>query len=154
MKLGISQACYRWMVYSDMRRDGVDFLPSGRSLPYLQTLDPPPLDDPVEDWLLERVHDLGVESLYMAGRTFPGRVAAKRFRAKAVAAGVMFVGNVTFNIAARSRALSTFPAPPVSTRSQAPPKGRSHNYYKLETSLSPENRSIPLGYAEIEKDSV
>jgi hypothetical protein len=56
--------------------------------------------------------------------------------------------------AARSRALSTFPAPPVSTRSQAPPKGRSHNYYKLETSLSPENRSIPLGYAEIEKDSV
>jgi sugar phosphate isomerase/epimerase len=100
MKLGISQACYRWVVYPHMRRDRAEFLSSGLRLPYLQTLEPPSPDDPVEDWLLERVEALGVESLYVAGRTFPHRVAANRFRTKAATAGITFVGNVSFNIAA------------------------------------------------------
>ncbi len=100
MKLGISQACYRWMSYPYMRRDRPEFLQDGMRTPYLQSLDPPGPDDLLEDWLLDRVQSLGVESLYMASRTFAGRAAAQDFRERAEAAGVMYVGNATFNIAA------------------------------------------------------
>ena len=72
MKLGISQACYRWMAYPDMRRDRPIFLQDEWRLPYLQTLDPPDPDKPIENWLLDRVESLGVESLYVASRTFAG----------------------------------------------------------------------------------
>ena len=77
MKLGISQACYRWMSYPDMRRDRPIFLQEEWRRPYLQTLDPPDPDEPLELWLLDRVEALGLESLYVASRTFAGRAAAQ-----------------------------------------------------------------------------
>ena len=95
------------MAYDHMRRDRDEFLYSGQRLPYLQTLEPPPTDGPVQDWLLERVHSLGVESLYMASRTFTGRMAATTFREKAEAAGVTYIGNVGLNVAATAEEWQT-----------------------------------------------
>lgn len=100
MKLGMSQACYRWLFYSDMRRDGPEYGRLGLPRPYLQTVVAPASDEAVQDWLIDKCGEFGFASLYQTTRWQGEPDRASSFRARMAAAGLQFIGNVNLNMAA------------------------------------------------------
>ncbi len=100
MKLGMSQACYRWIIYPNLRRDRPDHFRAGYPPPFIQTVTPPRIDADVEDWLVHKSGELGLEALYMVATwgDDPGR--ADSFKAKMAAAGIQYIGSVSLNVAA------------------------------------------------------
>ena len=99
MKLGMSQACYRWIIYPNMRRDRPDYY---RDYPphFLQSVVPPEADADVADWLIQKSLDLGLEVIYMPPTWQDDRQRADVFKEKMARAGIAFIGSVSLNVAA------------------------------------------------------
>ena len=99
MILGMSQACYRWVIYPNMRRDRPDYY---RDYPphFLQSVIPPEPGADVEDWLIQKSLDLDLEVLYMPPTWGEDRQGADLFRDKMSRADIGFIGGVGLNMAA------------------------------------------------------
>src|SRR3990172_7573442 len=80
VKLGISQACYRWVTYPHLRRDSSAYLYGARPLSYLQSIRPPAADEPLTDYLMDRMAEVGIPGLYMTASWLRGRAGAEAFR--------------------------------------------------------------------------
>lgn len=100
MKLGLSQATYRWVCYPWLRYDTPEYRLSERRLPYFASTRPPEtLDKPI-DWLIDRVLAHGLESLYMESGWFGDEAAAAAFKARMAEHGLAYFGSVGVNLAA------------------------------------------------------
>ena len=74
MRLGLSQASYRWICYPPQRHDNAgvylfnvaetSFLNYGRPLPYVNAVAGPAPGRHIE-WIIDRAADLGLSPLYM-----------------------------------------------------------------------------------------
>ena len=82
MKLGLSQASYRWTCYPWLRYDRPEFRLSDRPLPYFTSVDPPKDFEPPLDWILERVRAHNLESIYLEAGWLGDEDGAERFRQK------------------------------------------------------------------------
>lgn len=68
MKLGISQACYRWVFYSHLRRDWPAYLDRGWALPYFSSIPLAVDEDHAVDFLIERCTRYGLQVLHLEAR--------------------------------------------------------------------------------------
>ena len=100
MRLGISQACYRWLIYPHLRRDRPDHGRLGHPPAYLQGNDPPNPEAATEHWLLDRCIELNLNALYVESlwQNDSSRTAA--FRARTETENLRYVGSVGLNVAA------------------------------------------------------
>ncbi len=100
MKLGMSQACYRWINYPSLRRDNFEYRRSGRPLPYLSTVRTPREGEGEVAWLLEKVSELGLDALYLQARLLVDRAGAEAFKAEMADRSIEHIGGISFNVAA------------------------------------------------------
>ena len=100
MKLGLSQASYRWVCYPWLRSDAPEDLYSERRLPYLSSLEPPGDFDAPIDWLLDRVAAHGFKSIYMESGWFGDEEVARGFKVKAEKLGIAYFAAAAVNLAA------------------------------------------------------
>ncbi len=94
MRLGLSQASYRWVAYPGLRIDQPEYGFRGMPYPYGTTAESPEELDGMFEWMVERCDEWGLDNLY----TSPGlmdsqdvAVAAGRLMADH---GVEWIGNV------------------------------------------------------------
>ncbi len=99
MKLGMSQACYRWITYPSLRRDDLEYRRSGRPLPYLSTVRPPREGESEVAWLLEKISELGLDALYVHARLLVDKAGAEAFKAEMADRSVEHIGGIGFNVA-------------------------------------------------------
>ena len=99
MKLGMSQACYRWIAYPSLRRDDLEYRRSGRPLPYLSTVRPPREGESEVAWLLEKISELGLDALYVHARLLVDKAGAEAFKAEMADRSVEHIGGIGFNVA-------------------------------------------------------
>ena len=100
MKLGMSLACYRWMFYPALRRDLPQYKSAGRPLPYIQTITgPTPTEEP-RDWLIDRMIDHGLESLYMGTAYLGSHDEALSFRERMAENSLELIGGLGLTVAA------------------------------------------------------
>jgi len=107
MKLGLSQACYRWVCYPPLRHDraGVylfnvadpSFLNYGRPLPYVNSITPPEPGRHIE-WLVDKAAELALSPLYMTATWLHGPDHARYVRRYLQDRGVELIaaGNADF----------------------------------------------------------
>jgi hypothetical protein len=97
MKLGLSQACYRWVFEPHLRRDSVGYLTSGERLPYFSSI-PISVDEAeAPEWLIRRCDDLGLEFLYLTTSLLKGRARADHVRRYGADRGVTVIGGAHAN---------------------------------------------------------
>ncbi|MBM4436246.1 MAG: sugar phosphate isomerase/epimerase [Actinobacteria bacterium] len=100
MKLGLSQASYRWICYPWLRYDTPEYLYSERRLPYHNTIQPPPtLEAPIA-WLLERITAHDFTSLYMDSGWLADEAGAAAFKRRCAELGLTYFAAATANLAA------------------------------------------------------
>ncbi len=112
MRLGLSQATYRWVCYPWLRFDVPEFRYSERRLPYFMSVDPPETGGAPVDWLVDRVLEHDLTSLYMeAGWLAEGKAAG--FKQRMEAGGLAFIGSSSANLAATAEEWgdTTYPLP-------------------------------------------
>ena len=95
MRLGLSQAAYRWVSYPGLRID----LPlyGYRAMPYpygTSTVGPKELDDNIS-WWLERCQEWKLDSLYMASAWFTDTKRTREVGAILAANGIEWIGSVS-----------------------------------------------------------
>ncbi len=100
MKLGISLACYRWVMYPYLRRDRPEHKSLGRPEPYLQTITGPGPSELPRNWLIDRMVDLGLESLYMGTAYLDDHDDARSFRDRMAANELELIGGLGLTLAA------------------------------------------------------
>ena len=100
MKLGMSQACYRWVTYSNIRRDRPAYLSEGYPLPYMQTVVPPATDADVLGWVIDKSAELGLEVLYVTASWLKDREGARTFKDTMAENAIHYVGGISLNVAA------------------------------------------------------
>ncbi len=100
MKLGMSQACYRWVFYPQLRRDRPEHKSLGRPSPYLQTVQGPADGENPRDWLIERTAGHGFESLYMSSGYLGDEDDVAAFRDGMAASGLELIGGLGLTVAA------------------------------------------------------
>ena len=100
MKLGLSQASYRWVCYPWLRYDTVDYLYSERRLPYHTSVAPPSTLEAPIDWLVERVRSHGLRSLYMESGWLGDEAGAKAFRRRMDEIVLVYFAAAAANLAA------------------------------------------------------
>ena len=59
MKLGLSQASYRWVAYPWLRTDSATYRYSTGRLPYFASVDPPATADDLPAWMIARARRTG-----------------------------------------------------------------------------------------------
>jgi sugar phosphate isomerase/epimerase len=97
MKLGLSQACYRWVFEPHLRRDSVGYLTSGARLPYFSSI-PVSVDEAeAPEWLIGRCHDLGLEFLYLTTSLLKDRGRADHVRRYGADRGVTVIAGAHAN---------------------------------------------------------
>lgn len=96
----MSLACYRWVMYPRLRRDRPEYKSYGRPLPYLQTVTGPAPEELPRDWLIDRMVDLQLESLYMGNDYLGDHDGARLFRDRMAANGLEFIGGLGLTVAA------------------------------------------------------
>ena len=97
MKLGLSQACYRWVVDPHLRRDAAGYLTGGERLPYFSSL-PLSVDEAeAPEWLIGRCHDLGLAFLYLTTSPMGDPTRADRIRRYGADRGVALIGGAHAN---------------------------------------------------------
>jgi sugar phosphate isomerase/epimerase len=95
MRLGLSQACYRWVFYPHLRRDAPAYLMSGQRLPYFSSI-PVAVDErEAVEFLLRRCRDLGLSYLYATTALLRDRVHADAMRRLGADHGVTFIGGAS-----------------------------------------------------------
>ena len=100
MKLGLSQATYRWVCYPWLRYDVPEFRYSERRLPYFISVDPPETSGAPVDWLVDRVIEHDLTSLYMEAGWLSDPVVAVAFAERTRAGELAFIGSSSANLAA------------------------------------------------------
>jgi sugar phosphate isomerase/epimerase len=101
MKLGLSQACYRWIFYPHLRRDTPAYALSAERLPYYSTI-PLSLDEAdAAAWLVERCADLGLELLHVTTGLLGDERRAAELRRLAADRGVALIAAASANWVAR-----------------------------------------------------
>lgn len=93
MKLGMSQASYRWTCYPALRWDLIQYRFRGMPLPYGIEARPPETIGSVTDWLIDKCVQLHLSPLYMATVWFDGEHDAHEFKTKAADAGVEHISS-------------------------------------------------------------
>lgn len=68
MKLGISQACYRWVFYPHLRRDQPGYLDRGWAVPYFSSIPVAVDEDNATDFLIERCVHYDLQVLHLEAR--------------------------------------------------------------------------------------
>jgi sugar phosphate isomerase/epimerase len=100
MRLGLSQASYRWTTYPHLRYDVLHYRFRGWPLPYgLQTRPPAGLDGHA-DWTIDRAAELGLTPLYMASEWLGDPATAASKGARMAALGLEYAAAGSFNLAA------------------------------------------------------
>ena len=109
MKLGLSQAYYRWVCYPPLRHDNAgvylfnvaepSFLNYGRPLPYVNVIPGPEPGRHIE-WLVDRCVGLGTSPLYMTAAWLAGDDHARRIGRLLAEHGVALIGGGNADFAA------------------------------------------------------
>ena len=89
MRLGLSQASYRWVSYPGLRYDFQEYGFRGMPYPYGTTAEPP--GDDRLGWYIDRCHEWGLDSLY--GQIYEDGDAAAQGK-RLADAGIEWIGNV------------------------------------------------------------
>lgn len=95
MRLGLSQAAYRWVSYPGLRIDLPQY--GYRAMPYpygTTTVGPEELDDNV-DWWLARCKEWKLDSLYMAAIWFKDTARVREVGAKLASKGIEWIGSIS-----------------------------------------------------------
>ncbi len=100
MKLGLSTACYRWLLDEHRRRDRPEHRNFGWPPAFLQTEAPPPPGTARWAWMLDKTRELGLESFYMHAADVGGAAEVRRMGEGMRAAGLEFNGGLSANWAA------------------------------------------------------
>lgn len=91
MRLGLSQASYRWTSYPHLRHDVLHYRFRGWPLPYGVATRPPATIDGQADWTIEKAAELGLSPLYMEASWLKDEADAARAGAKMRSLGVEYV---------------------------------------------------------------
>ena len=94
MRLGLSQAAYRWVSYPGLRIDQPEYGFRGMPYPYGTTAESPEELDGMLEWMVERCDEWGLDNLYGSPGLMDSQdvaVAAGRLMAEH---GVEWIGNV------------------------------------------------------------
>ncbi len=95
MRLGLSQAAYRWAAYPGLRIDQRHYGFRGMPYPYgTTTVGPAGLHDQT-DWWIERCLEWGLDSLYMVPLWFDDETACARFGERSRAHGIEWIGSTS-----------------------------------------------------------
>lgn len=100
MKIGLSQASYRWISYPWLRYDTPAYLYSERRLPYHNSVEPPATLDAPVDWLLERIKAHDFKSLYMESGWLSDEAGAAAFKRRCADMGLTYFAAAAANLAA------------------------------------------------------
>ncbi len=93
MKLGMSQACYRWTIYPGLRWDGPHYGYRGMPLPYGTSVTPPQEIHGWVDWLLDKCVSLGLSPLYATTKEMYDEADARSFGEKVADLGLEYIGS-------------------------------------------------------------
>lgn len=93
MKLGMSQACYRWTIYPDLRWDQPQYGYRGMPLPYGTSVTPPQEIDGWIDWLLDKCVSLGLSPLHATTAEMRDEADAREFGGKVADRGLEYIGS-------------------------------------------------------------
>ena len=112
MRLGLSQASYRWVCYPPLRHDNAgvylfnvdepSFLNYGRPLPYVNSI-PGPAPGRHVEWIIDRAADLSLSPLYMTSAWLRDEAHAREVGKYLRARGVELVGGGNADFAATGR---------------------------------------------------
>ena len=95
MRLGLSQASYRWVAYPGLRIDQPEYGFRGMAHPYGSTTrGPEGLHDNVT-WWLDRCDEWDLEILYLALSWFDDEAAVAANAAAMAARGIEWIGSVS-----------------------------------------------------------
>lgn len=97
MKLGLSQACYRWVVYSHLRRDTPGYAMSGNRQPYFSSIPVAIDENEAPQWLIQRCADLGLEYLHITTTLLRDTAYANDLRQFGAGRGVRLIGGASAN---------------------------------------------------------
>ena len=100
MKLGLSQASYRWVAYPWLRTDSATYRYSTGRLPYFASVDPPATADDLPAWMIERARVHGLTALYMDPGWFGAEARAAKFGEVMRDAGIEYFGLADPDLAA------------------------------------------------------
>jgi sugar phosphate isomerase/epimerase len=101
VKLGLSQACYRWVFYPHLRRDTPAYASTAERLPYYSTI-PVAVDEAeAPAWLVGRCAELGLEFLHLTTGLLGDERRAAELRRLAGDNGVALIGAASANWVAR-----------------------------------------------------
>ena len=92
MKLGLSQASYRWVAYPWLRTDSATYRYSTGRLPYFESVDPPSGAADLPGWMIERARVHGLTALYMDPGWFGDEAGASQFGETMRDAGIEYFG--------------------------------------------------------------
>ena len=93
MKLGMSQACYRWTIYPQLRWDMPHFGFRAMPLPYGNTVTPPQDVHGWVDWAVDKCASLGLSPLYATTQEMKGEDDAREFGKRMADRGVELIGS-------------------------------------------------------------
>ena len=94
MKLGGSQAAYRWVSYPALRIDRPEFGFRSMRYPYGTTTVGPRGSDGHVDWWIDRCVELNLEALHMGWQWFSDTAASRSIGRRMARLGIQWVGSV------------------------------------------------------------
>ena len=92
MKLGLSQASYRWVAYPWLRTDSATYRYSTGRLPYFESVEPPDSAHDLSRWMIERTRAHGLTALYLDPGWFRDEAGAADLGAVMHEAGIEYFG--------------------------------------------------------------
>lgn len=101
MKLGLSQACYRWIFYPHLRRDTPAYALSAERLPYYSTIPISVEESGAPVWLIERCAAMGLAFLHLTTGLLRDERRAVEIGKIASDHGVRLIGAASANWVAR-----------------------------------------------------
>ena len=94
MRLGLSQASYRWVAYAGLRIDQPEYGFRGMPYPYGTTTESPETLDGMLLWMVERCNEWGLDNLYTAPALMDSKAVAVEAGRLMTENGVEWIGNV------------------------------------------------------------
>ena len=94
MRLGLSQASYRWVSYPGLRIDQPEYGFRGLPYPYGTTAEPPAELEGALEWWVERCEEWGLDNLYTSAALLDGKDEAAAVGRLLAEHGIEWVGSV------------------------------------------------------------
>src|SRR5262249_16010659 len=101
VKLGLSQACYRWVFYPPLRRDTPAYALTAERLPYYSTIPASLQEEGAPGWLIEGCSEMEMAYLHVTTGLLRDERRASELRAHAADRGVRLIGAASANWVAR-----------------------------------------------------